>query len=1140
MVAWAVGVLQLVNIAGPVSNIIPTPAFLSRARDWVSDQIPWPPFDFFAVFRNAFEWFVNLITTGFLDAIGLFFTTGLEIFLLYDNPRYIDELNEYWIDSLVLYLFIVMAMMFAYYVMMMLLADTDDADVQRIVERLILSGIFLFISREVYGFFVALTNEITYQILPDDYTFYVGMEMLEVVTTGAGMAMTALFIAVFGGIGILVSGILFYIILAMRMLIIYLVYAIMPVLLALWVVDVGPGKYGKFFADFMFKIAAVMMVLGIVIAGILAVGAAFGDPTASEGVDMASDYDTSDDGTIVISTEEYGPQSGLSGDAEGGEFAADALSDVIFSIFMFLGAIWLVIAVFTSMFGMVMSAGSASPGGTGGFRGKRTNYGGRGGGAAGGAAGGFGGQVAGNTAGSAHVYQMGDGRQVVANPAGGGVVVNPDAGAFDNAWETFGPENNPLASENAPPNPFNDQLPGDQVPLSEKAGHIGSETKGTLSDIGGFIGDKAGVDVNSKVARGTNAVSGAADSVAGAAGSIYDRIPQRAKNAGNLLKRGGRAYASVFKQPDVASSVGEMGRIARESPIGHPNKPGGNQEAGAIPEDQVTANDDWLDQWDLEGIQESGYGEPWGEGPTDDPMRNRYDGESELHQGGVTGDDIEYMGRGPGLPRDENGNLMYGPEPTVSGPDGAHHRVVHNQAGEIAGQMGIEGYEDITADDILTELESSAELLDKFGIEHSGQFDRQQIEFMLEHQQKMGVPADIAVQRTTEAMLNKHADPVGGLHVDHGVLDEFGVEPIPENLATDAPARRINLGKEGSGGVHGDHMWRIERNDGSTVYAQDVVTADQAGRNAIQTEAMLKKLGVSAPDHHYDAVGRVIRAEGIEGAQLKEVLNGTADINPENIDREQFLDAYAGMGLTGHTDCHDENVIVTEDGEVVPIDFDFAGSSPNVGKPRAIDEATQTADHLGIDVSEEDVVDRMESMANDYVDEVDSTGELVSSRMADVPDDIDRDLVDENTPDGMHRPIDRQVERETELAKQRGEKMDKAIEEVANGETSWQKRVRGENKIDSDAQASQSDIDDAFADLDEGGDTAETFDDLKDEYSEDLDLDDPNATSNKNTSSDSSSSKSKTDEEDYDVTLSDVWAEADSVLDDEFGSEFDA
>jgi len=225
---------------------------------------------------------------------------------------------------------------------------------------------------------------------------------------------------------------------------------------------------------------------------------------------------------------------------------------------------------------------------------------------------------------------------------------------------------------------------------------------------------------------------------------------------------------------------------------------------------------------------------------------------------------------------------------------------------------------------------------------------------------------------------------------------------------------------------------------------------------------------------------------------------------------------------------------------VVPIDFDFAGSSPNVGKPRAIDEATQTADHLGIDVSEEDVVDRMESMANDYVDEVDSTGELVSSRMADVPDDIDRDLVDENTPDGMHRPIDRQVERETELAKQRGEKMDKAIEEVANGETSWQKRVRGENKIDSDAQASQSDIDDAFADLDEGGDTAETFDDMKDEYSEDLDLDDPNATSSKNTSSDSSSSKSKTDEEDYDVTLSDVWAEADSVLDDEFGSEFDA
>jgi hypothetical protein len=38
----------------------------------------------------------------------------------------------------------------------------------------------------------------------------------------------------------------------------------------------------------------------------------------------------------------------------------------------------------------------------------------------------------------------------------------------------------------------------------------------------------------------------------------------------NLAKRGGKAYASVFKQPDVGSSLGEMGRIARESPIGDP------------------------------------------------------------------------------------------------------------------------------------------------------------------------------------------------------------------------------------------------------------------------------------------------------------------------------------------------------------------------------------------------------------------------------------------------------------------------------------------------------------------------------------------------------------------------------------------
>lgn len=583
LAAWVVGTLHVFNFTGSLTNFV-FAGLIGDGIDWVTDQIPWPPFDMFGILRNAFDWLLNVVVTGMLDTLGFFFLVGVEEFLFYENPRTIDALNEYWIDSLVLYVFIVFAMTFAYYVMLMLLADTEEAEVQRIVHRLILSAIFLVISRELFGFFVAFTNDIAFRILPADYSFYVAVEMMEGLTAVAGSTMVAFVLAVFGGMGVLVTGVLFFIVLAMRMVLIYVIYAIMPVILGLWVVDVGPGKYGKFFADFLIKIGAVLMIAGILIAGILAVGASFGVAGDGSAIDLASDYDGGPSETTVLSTDPDGPRSQVNMDeGRGGELAGES-SSVVFRIFMFLGTSWLIIAVMVSMGGMVLSAGSGSAGGAGGFSGSGS------GSAAGAGAQGSGGQPGpgvekdGNTWGSQQVYETEDGSHVVTNPAGGGVLVNPDAGLHEQDLQTFGPENNPLADETAEPNPFNTVEPETPPSLSDKASHVGGMMKNGLESM----------------PRGEH-VTGTGSDVKNRVQAAYDKIPGPAKKMGSLAKRGGKAYGSVFMTDGAMASVGEMGRIARESPIGHPNKPGeAGQEPGPVAEEEVT-----MDAFDMDTVTEA-------------------------------------------------------------------------------------------------------------------------------------------------------------------------------------------------------------------------------------------------------------------------------------------------------------------------------------------------------------------------------------------------------------------------------------------------------------------------------------------------------------------------------------------------------
>lgn len=547
------------------------------------------PWDISQILHNFLLWLVDAISTGVLDLTGAIFTTGVEIFLFYRNPRDIPSLNWYWMHSLTVYLAIIVVMLFVYFLTMMLLGDNDDADIHRMVKRFILSGIFLVISRDVFGFFVAVTNRISQYIYPEAYSFAIGADMAAQLANAPASVMGSLLISLIGSATIIVSAGVLLVVLAMRMFLIYVVYATLPVWLGFWVVDVGPAKYGNVMASLLFRVAAVMMMIGIIISAILSVGAAVGAPgaTGAATADLADDggverFTIMDDGTVVRATGSYAP--GYFSGGGSGISAASGYGSIILRLFIYLGSIWVTIALFTSMFGMMMSAGSSTPGGAGGFRGRGGGAAGTGGGAGGAAGGNLNPNNAqryreGSTGGLNTFRGQESGDIYTVNEAGDGVRFYSDSGPMDADYEV-------LSGRGSRPDELEQVLgsSGDAPP--------------TLREKGGYLADKLSRGRYSDVkAAGSDVIGG----VKGEMGK--SSVGSAGLKVGNLLKRGGKAYGKVAMEPTIAGSVARARHIGRASPI-----------ARAPPEERIDNYDGYVRAKSVKSHHRAAEGYGWNSG----------------------------------------------------------------------------------------------------------------------------------------------------------------------------------------------------------------------------------------------------------------------------------------------------------------------------------------------------------------------------------------------------------------------------------------------------------------------------------------------------------------------------------------------
>lgn len=525
----------------------------------------------------VFEFIATVIAKVVFGIVGFLFAKGTEQFLFFPPPARIVALNQSWNDFAFLFAALLPVVGSAFFLGQMIFPEKEEADIYRFIERSLVAGIALVITGplgtisvevgnneyylDLFSASVAAVNEIGKYIFPPSYSMNFLAGNLNAIM-GAIAGVIVAFAAVAAAkvaIGFLISVVIvigtFWLILAMRMLLVYTVYAMMPLLLVLWIVDIGPMQYGKQVSVFVWKITALLLLFGIVISGVLSVSNTIatqdnaalyeGDPPDQEGYisgngsvnpAIQGQYDT---GGGTASDGSY--ENGMINNPDAGTNGA---SRALFQLLAWFGGPATIIGVTVSL-GSVLISG-LSGGQSGGRRGssesrtQRVN------------------QT--QSSGGQKLFGGGnDGTATATNGQGDTIIQDGDDSVTINNDGDF------EASTDNSPQP-------DAVPLRNKAGH---QVKRADSALGGY-GQRT-VDEAKSIGKGR-----------------YERVPDSVKTGMNLLKRGGSAYTSVLAEDTAYDSLTETHRIATESDILQPPKPedevkdAGSSAGQSFSEDELT------------------------------------------------------------------------------------------------------------------------------------------------------------------------------------------------------------------------------------------------------------------------------------------------------------------------------------------------------------------------------------------------------------------------------------------------------------------------------------------------------------------------------------------------------------------------
>lgn len=547
-----------------------------------------PLFNIGEILEDVIMWFMNLLMSAVFGVVGTIFQAGTKQFLMFTPPNQIPGLNEIYMKSLWLYFALLPVLGATFFLTMQLFPHNQDTDPYRLGERMFAATVGVLVMKEGFSHIVTLHNEMIDFFLIGTFNLQFVQSGAQSIAGGALGGLAAVVFAYFASYEILLSVVMFWIMLSMRMILIYTFYGLFPLFMVLWIVDIGPAKYGKMVAELGFKLTAILLIFGIVIAGMMSVTGAI----AGGGTD--SDVEFAGSEPIVNAEDQQGGEfSGSSGSVDVGV--------ILIKIFAYFGGLWLAIALTSSGFAMVISTRGSSAVKSRARQGRSPDPGtstqATGGGAGGGA-----------TAGSG----------ASAGGGGGGSMDNGSAPEPDNP----GLDAEGMATDKAESVQETGEDLQETGESMEETGEAMEDAGEALEDAGAAVGGPAGSVVGAAAGKGVkaagkgmkaagkgvqkagegiegagNLAESATESVSGAVDTVGDKWDDVAsrdydmlgndntswtkdkalkagsgmKKAGSLAKRGGKAYHNVFKQKGVKNSLAESKRMAEESDIGAPD-----------------------------------------------------------------------------------------------------------------------------------------------------------------------------------------------------------------------------------------------------------------------------------------------------------------------------------------------------------------------------------------------------------------------------------------------------------------------------------------------------------------------------------------------------------------------------------------
>ena len=588
--------------------------------------------------QQAWENIIYGLLHGIFGVVGILFSAPVEYILTgFPTPGSLGGLAELWVSLIPLYWGILTIGGMVYFGGSMLFPEAEEADPFRFGERVLVSTFVLIATSPMLpsadwlpgdsadGFSIAVylvNNVIADHILAQsDFNINFvensfGQLLAAQLGTGVVIGVGAIAVLYTGGaflVGILITVGLFYVLLSMRMILVYTVYGLMPLLLAMWVVDIGPFKYAKTTAEMVFKLTAILLLLGIVIAGIMAATGAIAGGSHGETVSFADDLDEGEppeepirnpDGTLNEDAFDQEPEPNQQNSLATHDAIGSYITMLMLRIFSYMGGMVLVVALTTSALGMAISMRGAS-----GIK-RRMRQGRNADPQGGGNMSVFGGGGGGNqdipselqgsveSDGDSTFMVTDDGTGVVFDSEDGSISTfdaqEPDQGTpltekldyatggkvsdmkegYENSkerveeWSESGAVEGPSQEDGTGPGftPVDDPRKTGQDVAKKTSDMVrGVASKFTSPEKAFSYGKNAGAAAGFGSYKAGKAVNKAATGIKNS--TAAQSAAKAGLQAGNYMKRGGKAYGSIYAQPDARSSIGETARIMRESDI---------------------------------------------------------------------------------------------------------------------------------------------------------------------------------------------------------------------------------------------------------------------------------------------------------------------------------------------------------------------------------------------------------------------------------------------------------------------------------------------------------------------------------------------------------------------------------------------